>query len=69
MIELLAAFALGFLCGGVPDQVKQYFYRKHLEALADGMDEPLNELAVEVEDPDDRAEREKKEEEEYRFFG
>ena len=59
---------VGFICGCVPDLIKQYAYRKSLESLGDNelsLYRPLDEY---VEDPDDIIEREKREEADIGFF-
>ncbi len=53
---------IGFVCGVVPDLIRQASYKKHTEWLAEFR--PLDP----DEDPEDRAEREKEEAEHYRFF-
>lgn len=60
----------GFIMGFVPTWVGQYIYRKNLEALGDGgkKDEYKRIVMDEAEDPDDQAEREKKEQENIGFW-
>ena len=58
------SFAVGLMAGSimavVPDLIRQYFYRKHLEGLGEQV---VSEMYQPPEDEDDVKEKEKKEEE------
>ena len=63
----IVSFAIGLAAGSfmsvVPDLVRAYFYRKHLEKLGEHV---VEDYYSPPEDPDDIAEREKKEEDDNR---
>ncbi len=65
-LAILIAFSLGlitgFMCGSIPELVRHYSFRKHLEGLEDERPEDP------PEDPDDEKEREKEERENIGFF-
>ena len=65
-ITILMTFSLGlitgFMCGSIPDLIKHYSFRRHLEGLEE--ERPVDP----EEDPEDEREREKEEQENIGFF-
>ena len=71
VIIFAVGLVAGFIMGFVPTWVGQYIYRKQLEALSDGKEEKDKYVRIvpeTAEDPDDAAEREKKERDTIGFW-
>lgn len=72
IIIFAVGLVTGFIMGFVPTWAGQHIYRKQLEALSDGKEEEdqyMMRIVPETEeDPDDIAEREKKERDTIGFW-